>query len=82
MRGDKFAQRLQHIEQRVVGVRVIDEHLELPFRRHRFEPPRHLRRFRQAEDRFAQADAETAGGGERGQRIRDIESPDQRDRTR
>ena len=53
----EFAQRLEDIEKRVVGVRVIDEDLELPFRRDGLEPPGNLRGFRQAEHRVAQTDA-------------------------
>ena len=56
-RGDKFAQRFQNVEQRVGRVRVIDEDLELPFRRNGFEPARHLRRFAETQNRFAQTDA-------------------------
>ena len=74
----KFAQRLEDIEQRVVGVRVIDKNLKLSFRRHGFESARHLRRSRQAENRLAQINAQRVRRGQRSHRIRDVEPADQR----
>ena len=56
--GRKFAQRLEDIEQRIVGVRVIDKDLKLPLRRNGFETAGHLRRSREAENRFAQINAQ------------------------
>ena len=55
--GSELAQSLEDIEERVVAVRIIDENLELAFRRDRLEPPGNLRRSGQAEDGLAQTDA-------------------------
>ena len=55
-RGE-LAQGFEDVEEGVVGVRVIDENLELPFRGHGFEPAGHLRRLAQAEHGVAQIHA-------------------------
>ena len=74
----KSRKRFQNIEQRVVGVRVINKDLELPFRRHSFESPGHLRRSSKTENRFAQINAQRVRRRERSHGIRDVESADQR----
>ena len=74
----QFAQRFQNIEQRVIRVRVIDEDLELTFRRNSFESTGNLRRFVETQNRFAQIKSETVRRCQRGHGIRDVESSDQR----
>ncbi len=59
-------------------MRVINKNLELPLGRNYLEPAGNLRRFAETENSFAQTDAERGGGGERGQRIRDVETADER----
>ena len=49
--------RFEDGEKGVVGMSVIDENLELAFRRDGLEPPGNLRGFRQAEHRLSEGDA-------------------------
>ena len=59
-------------------MRVINKHLKFALCRDHLEPARNLRRFTEAENCFAQVEAERVRCGQRRHRVGDVEPADQR----
>jgi hypothetical protein len=59
-------------------VRVIDEDAELALDRRRLEPARDMRGIGERDDGVADLDADRASGGDGGERVVDVEAPDER----